>query len=250
MVENSKKYPRQKNSNKNNKGFLKGKGYEPEEITTPDFRKQKGDLAHDKPQYTIGPTKAPRPEVTPSDEEEKKPKRMKAAKELLQPETKDPKLKSAYLFRYFLIALSILILLIGFFISYQNYTEISTKSYSLEESGYNLMLELRNYDGLKLDPDYGYAAWDANKYLTITSEDIRSDLAPEVEFYIEVQDLSAYSINYNRTEDNNLAWSSVKLSQIPGDSADDKFTITTFLNIYVSADEVHLAKVTLTVWEK
>ena len=165
----------------NKKGFLKGKGYKPDTISEEKIKE-----TFEKPTITTAPTKVPRPETPSLEDEAKKPKKLKAPQ---APMKKDPRLKKSYIFRNCLVCFGILVLLLGVIISYQNFLTLSNEQSSLEKSGYNLMIGLRDYDDLKLTPDHGTAVWDVNSFLSVTSNDISADLQPEVEFVIEVHDL-------------------------------------------------------------
>lgn len=231
---------------------MRQKGYQPESVekltevkptvTSEEIEREK-DL-------TYGITKPPRPEPEIKEKKPKKFDRKKLADELLLQYARDPKFKRALRFRYTLVSLGILILIISLIISYQNYTSLASPEPSLEEDGYNFMIEFADYDKLKLDYDYGTPAWDANKYLKLTSEDISTDFPTDFDYLIEVYDLSDYQLKYNRTVANTLAWSSSEQIKISGTSEGHKFKISTVVNIFISPEEVHLARIEITVWEK
>jgi len=215
---------------------LKEKGYTPETTLAEEVREKiptQARLPSDA-QYDHKDTKKPRPET-----EEGEQKRARA------PKIKDPKLKKTLLARNILIIFGIVILILSFSLSYQSIIGSAGVKESIEKTGYELMKELLNYEQLTIDSTNGYTAWDANKYLIVTVEDIKSDLEPECEFLIEVQDLSQYPIKYNRTIDNSLAWSSIQFSEVPTENV---FRISTHINIYHTSDSVHLAKLTVSVW--
>lgn len=193
--------------------------------------------------------KEPRPEP-PILAEVPKKRGMRDIRKTVEKEIKrQPELKKIYIARYCLITFGVIILLIGIVISYQNFVNMSDEQLPLQESGHEFMTELHDYDGLKLNPSRGTSIWDANKYLTVTSEDISIDLETETEFLVEVYDLSSYHSSFNRTVDNGQAWSSVVLSRVDDSMSDNRFIISTMVNIYVTPEEVHLARVTVTVWK-
>jgi hypothetical protein len=228
------------------KGFLEDKYYHPDRIKDQDSDETTADLKEEA-QYSISPEKAPRPDVEPEPEKEKE--RKAAQKRHILPKTKDAELKRAYTLRYVLIAIGIVILIISLGISYLNFINLSDGQASLEETGYELMTDLRDYEGLKLEPEQGMPAWEANKVLALTSDDISKDLKPEVEYLIEIEDLSSFNFKYNRTLENQLAWGSIDLSLGTYKAPEDTFEISMLMDIYVSSQEVHLARVTVTVWE-
>lgn len=215
---------------------MKEKGYTPE--TTLDEEVRGKTPTHAQPpsdaQYDHKGPKKPRPETEPV--------RKKRAP---TPRIKDPKLKRTLLARNILVIFGVVILLLSLSLSYQSTIGSAGGKESIEKTGYEFMKELLDYKSLKQDSTYDLAAWDSNKYLIVTAEDIKSDLEPECEFIIEVHDLSQYPIKYNRTIDNRLAWSSVQFSEVPTKNV---FRISTLINIYHTSEEVHLAKLTVSVW--
>jgi len=227
------------------KGFLKQKGYKPvhsqehgpsQRETGEEDNKYLGNLA-------VDISKATRPEQFGPKQEEKKQKRPK------QSMAKDPKYQRVNMLRYTLTILGVFFLLISIIISYQNYLKMTDEAESLKGSGYNLMIELRNYEELQHGHEHSSKAWEGDKYLQLQTETITADLKPGVEYLIEVYDLSTYPIKYNRTIENGLAWSTVELSKVKERTANDKFIISSIVNIYITSEEVHLAKIYVTVWK-
>jgi hypothetical protein len=215
---------------------LKEKGYTPETTLDEEVRGKTpthAPLPSDA-QYDHKGPKKPRPETEPVRE-----------KRAPTPRIKDPKLKRTLFARNILIIFGVVILIISLSLSYQSTIGSAGGKEPIEKTGYNLKKELLNYKFLKMDSTYDLAAWDAFKYIIVTLEDIKSDLEPECEFLIEVRDLSQYPIKYNRTIDNRLAWCSVQYSEVP---TKDVFEISTLINIYHTSEEVHLAKLTVSVW--
>lgn len=228
------------------KGFLEDKEYHPDKIKDQTIDESPGDLKEDVP-YSISPGKAPRPDLEPEHEKDKERKAVQ--KRHMMPKTKDVQIKRAYTLRYLLIAIGVVILVISLVISYLNFINLSNSQASLEESGYELMTDLRDYEGLKLEPEQGNPTWDGNKVLALTSDDITNNLKPDVKYLIEIEDLSAFEFKYNRTIDNQLAWGSIDLSTSVYKPPEDAFEISMLMNIFVSPEEVHLTRVTVTVWE-
>ena len=231
---------------------MRQKGYRPESVEK--FTETKTTDTHEEIErrrsFSYGITKPPRPEPEIKDQKPKKYTRKKLADELLLQYARDPKFKRALMFRYTIVSIGILILIISLIVSYQNYTSLASPEPSLEEDGYNFMIEFVDYDKLKLDNDYGTPAWDANKFLKLTSKDISTDFPTDLDYLIEVYDLSDYQLKYNRTIVNKLAWSSSELIKISKTTESHKFKISAFVNIFISPEEVHLARIEITVWEK
>lgn len=261
LVETTEK---SKRTSKSEKGFLKQKGYSPRQID--DKKPDKSTKSIEPSSHEMLPSdeiaKPPRPEheqVKKGKKDDKRKKRRQQLERSGQPEqvgpgtTEDRYMRMIRDFRISIMVIGIVILLIGIAISYQDYILKSEEPSTLEESGYNLMKKLRNHDSILTNLDYGTVAWDSDEYLKLTSEDFQNDIGTDfkdVEYLIEVIDLSSYPIKYNRTVQNGLALSSnsnlIDINSIP----DDKFTISTFINIHVSNEEVHLAEVSVSVWEK
>jgi len=233
---------------------LKEKGYRPEDMDRDTERKfavtQKEKDIEKARRMSDGLSKPPRPEPEIKEKKVKKFKRKKLADELLIQYARDPKYRRALRYRYTLFSIGLLILIISLIISYQNYTSLADSDPSLKENGYNLMIEFLDYDKLTLDHDYGTPAWDVNKFLKLTSEEISTDFSSEFDYLIEVYDLSAYQVKYNRTIANNLAWSNLELIEINTKNDANKFKISTFVNLFFTTMEVHLVRIDLTLWEK
>ncbi len=250
------------------KGFLKQHDYTPD----PEFELAVGhekienapdsDSTVMKASLDAGMTKRPRPEVEDEIEDEdenkdkpvkvtlktKKQPRFRLQKDRLSHAPKDPWIKRSNMIRYTMVVVGVLILLFAVVLSYYNFTTVADKEASLEKSGYEFMTELRSTESLVHEPEHGAHVWDSNKFLTLTSDDIISDLDFELGFLIEVHDLSSYPIKYNRTLENDLAWSNLDLYQISNNANKDDFTISMLVNIYVSSEELHLVEVSIRVW--
>ncbi|WP_455392146.1 hypothetical protein, partial [[Eubacterium] cellulosolvens] len=196
--------------------------------------------------YDYNVTKRPRPEIA----EELKSKKPKRA-EIPKPWLRDPQVRRLYNVRRALIVIAVLILIFSIILSVQNYLQMSNRKPSLEENAYDFMRRFREYDELTLDSiqNSGQVTWDADKFLKLTSEDIISDFETDFEFLIEVYDLSDYQVKYNRTLDNKLLWNSTQASSRANDANDNGFEISSYVNIFVTYDEVHLARIEITVWE-
>ena len=240
----------------NKKGFLKEKGYRPESKIEHKLGDQKPKHAQveteEELSYDYSITKQPRPEPKTKEIKTGRFKRKTPAEVLISQWSKDPRIRRSYSIRYSIVVIAIIILLLSTIVSYQNNLSQTGQQPSLEKNGYTLMMGLLDYQNLKVVCDNGARAWDVNKFLILTSDEIINDLQPGFEFLIEVYDLSNYSIRYNRTLENNLAWSTVKLSnlfstRVTGNK--DVFEISNFVNIFISTEEVHLARIDITVWK-
>jgi hypothetical protein len=240
-------------------GYLKQRGYRPENVDERDEDRSEPRTVSSTYQ---GP-KQPRPELKRSEEikreEEQNDKQKKRElKELAQSETKrliqkDPKLKKTYQIRNTLVILGIIVLGFSLAISYQNYLNLQPGDDSLERKGYAVLRDLQESDDLATDQNLGFDTWELNKFLTINSTQIThglEDSHQDMDFIIEVHDLSNYPIKYNRTILNGKAWSNHNIELDPVNIPEDNFEISTLINIYVSPQEIHLARVSVTVWNE
>ena len=224
---------------------MKDKGYVPELDHAPEVRRGEQDDDFGPSRVT---TKAPRPEPEKTKKLGKLKSTLRPGK-IPKPWLKDPEIMRMYNIRRMLIIIGILVLIFSILGSLQNYLFLIYRETSLEENGYNLLLDLQEYPELKLDDDTGLEVWDANKFLKLTSDELKNDLKTDFQFIIEVFDLSSYPIKYNRTVENDLAWSTGKLPESTGEIGDNKFEISSYINIFVSSDEVHLARIDILVWK-
>jgi hypothetical protein len=202
------------------------------------------------------PAKQPRPEkiaVGDSFHKPEKPeKKSRTYKDLKGQLLKDPKFRKVYYIRYFIIFIGILILLSGTIISYQNFQSRKSTPDSMEKDGYEFIDALITYEGLKSEIGGDNSDWDANKFLKLTTEDIQNGMQSKIHdlnYVIEVQDVSSFPINYNRTIQNGHAWSNQDTITEENQVPDNSYTISRHVNIYVSSEEVHLARVSVTIWE-
>jgi hypothetical protein len=242
---------RKPDTGNSNKGFLKDKDYQPEvtpeavhedKITAPSHPDALGDQ-----RITYKGTKQPRPVQEIPD---KKTSPKKVARARYRQHLKSPQFRKILKIRQTLVGVAILILVLSIIISYQNYDSLKSAEGSLEENSYNFMVDFSQYDKLTLVHDTGFSAWDVNKFLKLTSAEIILDFQPDFNLLIEVFDVSNYAVKYNRTLQNDLAWSNKGLTALSSRiNDDDGFSISTMVNIYVSPSEVHLAKLKITVWE-
>ena len=233
------------------KGYLKQKGYHPESVTTAEPEpRETADKDRDEPEPGLdySGSKPPRPVPTVKEPKPSKSKKPKSQKVILPPAGLGPRMRRLYIARYCLVVCGLVILLASVWVSYQNHIVMSQEQDSLEKRGYHFMHDLRDYRGLTHEPETTSAAWDVNNFLTMTSDDIMHDLEPETEFMVEVRDFSSYPVKYNRTRENGQAWYSDDPA-VDGLDNVKVFKISSWVNIYVSPDEVHLAKVTIKVWE-
>ena len=245
QIKGSKK----RDSEKSKKGFLQQRGYTPESVGKRDISKDAQYVDTSKAledlSYRTELTKRPRPEPVI-----KKKKMVKKTKSEISPlMTKESTSKKLMAVRYSLIIIAFMILLLSILLSYQNYLSWSNKEEPLEEIGYNFKNELVDNKQLTINDEQIAPGWEVNNYLRFTSEDIKQDLEPGVQFLIEVYDLSNYTLKYNRTIMNGLAWSSRPISEVFDLNEEDTFEISTFVNIYVSSNEIHLAMIEISIWK-
>ena len=208
--------------------------------------------------YSYPGQKLPRPEEesAPVEEEPEKTKKrldkyQKHDKELERILKKDQQMKRIFFIRNIVIIIGSIILIVSLLISFYNYYILINQPEPLEESGYELLKDLQDSKDLEADTNVGIYTWDANKFLKLTSENITTNIfsdEPGFEYLIEVHDLSDYRTKYNRTLDNGLAWSSVDISSLGYEPPENGFSISGLINILESIYEVHLARVTVTVW--
>jgi len=234
------------------KGFLEGQGYRPESLHDTTTEKEYiGTYKGIDEQITDhSGKKRPRPEPLDTQTKTKQDIR-KQEKEFKSTKLKKDSAENKMVYRiaFILLVIGIVILLIGFSISYQNYIEFQSQFRTIEESGYYLLTDLQNYPGLTHESDTTGQTWDKNKFLNIGPKEIENELDPGVNFLVEIQDISQYQIKYNRTVENGLAWTNLDLSNLNLESISNKFTITSYANIYVSSNEHHLVKIIVYVWE-
>jgi hypothetical protein len=246
---NQIKGSKNKKADTSKKGFLEKRGYIPENLKkrelekeiTPDIKlRESEDIS-----YTTETTKRARPEP---DEKKKKLKGMpqKVSRSLWH---KEQSIRKYLIIRYSLVGAAIFILIISLIFSYLNYLSWSESESSLEKKGYEFRNDLIGYQDLAMDNEYSAYTWDNNKFLRITSDDIKNDLSTEFEFIVEVHDLSNYTTKYDRTLLNELAWSSETNPSTAAEEDGNSFKISTYVNIFVSPDEVHFAKIEIIIWE-
>ncbi len=211
------------------------------------------------PLYSIPGHRVARPELAGKKEEPELPKK-KLDKEIehsLELELErtlrsDQQLKRIFFIRNIIVIIGIIILIFSIIISINNYIIFINQPDTLEKTGYRLLKDVQGSEELEADIDVGTYTWDAERFLGSTSDDIiMSSNANDLGFklLIEVHDLSYYSLKYNRTLENNLAWSNLDISTLSGSAPENSFSISGLINIYVSPSEIHLAKVTVTVWK-
>jgi hypothetical protein len=184
-------------------------------------------------------------------DKQKKKKRDRERTEIKELIEKDPKLRKVYQFRNTLIILGIIILGFSLAMSYQNYLNMQPEDDSLARTGYGILQNIQGSELLSTDQDMGSDSWEINKFLSTNSTQIIDEVSDSVsdsDFIIEVFDLSEYPVKYNRTIINGKAWSNNDIESKPVNIPEDNFEISTLINIYVNPQEVHLARVTVTVW--
>jgi hypothetical protein len=225
---------------------LKEKGYQPEFGNGRATSKASDDRLKHENGFEISPatTKQPRPDAV---DVEKKPKETRRAKHPMRPEYKKVQYQ-----RKFLVGIALIILISSLITSYLNYLSLSDPGKSTQEQAYDLMKDVQDFDVLNLEYDDGSYTWEVNKYLGMSSEDLTEKFPTDFKYLIEVFDLSSYPLKYNRTLENGLAWNSLNKLSDTAKELDEfgyKFKISAFVNIYVSSEEIHLARIDVTVWK-
>jgi hypothetical protein len=249
------------NPDKKKGGYLKQRGYQPETFADIAEKPTSIDKTSKTKPVPYPSSKQPRPEQKrleelQAEEQEqidqmKKRERERERTEIKELIQKNPKLRKAYQFRNTIIILGIMILIFSLIISYQNYLNMQLNDDSLEIRGYGILQNLQESEALSTDLDLGTESWEISRFLSTNSTQIIDgfdDSFKDSDFIIEVFDLSDYPIKYNRTIVNGKAWSNNDIESKQVTIPDNNFKISTLINIYVSPQEVHLARVTVTVW--
>lgn len=139
----------------------------------------------------------------------------------------------------FLVVVSIALLISSLFVTSARYNQQNTTT-NFFQQGYTFMEEIRSYKNLTYQNEPGIF----NVYAmgNLTRQNITYDLHPMFGYYINITDVSGYHVKYNHT---------VYSSPIPKNTLGLKYgivTVSSTVDIWVSPTEIHLAKLTVTIW--
>jgi hypothetical protein len=231
------------------KGFLKDKDYQPGGDDHYDSDRAKH---HRDTQSRTGPvvariTKPPRPDQYSEKEQ------IKATEKMSKTEKKQKRELNAEDRKYRTLKITViivgtLILLVSILISYQNFLTYSDPEPTLEEKQYHLLNDIVYYQPLQSDPAGLNPTWDLNSYLTLTSAELEEGIKTDLNYIIEVEDISSYPYRFNRTLENGLSWNNLHSSSDPISPSRNAHKTHSLVNIQINSNEVHLAKVVLTAW--
>lgn len=131
------------------------------------------------------------------------------------------------------------VLFIGLATNIFNTTTKSRDFQNFAQEVNNFIEALRAYDGLTHSGIVGL--FDAHKVRSLSAENISRDLKPDYNFTIEIIDISGYPFNCSRKITNGI-WYPEKWLEM------GRSVGYTSVAIWVSDEEIHAAKMVVTIW--